>query len=1374
MSVAAVRRVVCRLGPDHPPTDADLVTAIAPGGGDREAAFGELVGRYGPMVLGVCRRVLSDAHAAEDAFQAVFIVLARKAGAIRPPGTVAGWLHGVAVRTARKAKTAAARRRRREMAAIVSANTEQTSRESESPVTQIDRSELRAIIDAELAALPETHRAALVLCDLHGKSRAEAAAELNRAEGTVASWLARGRKALAARLVRRGAALPAAGLVTVAVPEVVSAELAASVTSTFTGRGAAAGVLALAEGVMKSLSSSVATKLTATVLALGALLVAVTTAPAWFAGERRPMAELPGAGATPDPKPEPVPRGAPAEPVPPVWKEANVLDLTGWVGGSVAYSADGKTLFVGGTGGHVRAYDAATLKRLWESKDGDSFAAVSPAGDGKTLAATFKDGVRFLDAATGKIGDVLEEKGSEPITVACMPDTPLPQGDALALTSRKVIFGSPRGSIVKMWLEWPKVSTIQSSTVAAGKEPADKFAVPLAVAPDGSRVVVTGPFDRDTKRNVLWAWAAGSGTGNKILDGHKATAISAAWATNGEVLVTGDADGIVITWDPKTFKEKSRLVLGGRVVAVAVSPDGTATAAAVTQPDQENKDAYTEEVFVWPTANPPAKPKPISSHTAGGPFLGLAGLAFAPDGKTLVSAFSNFDHLTKLGDLIGRVRVFAVAPAPGKPAPNARFIIDTSFSPDGTKYAVVAAGKAEVFDNTTGKQLDSVATEVFDSTTGKRLYSVAAYAVRFGADSKKLFGMSDKVLECDADTGKIVKSYPLPKTKWGWHWVAFSPDGKRYVAHFGFHARVYDTATGLEPVQLDEQSEMAGWLQGGGGSSIAFSPDGKRIVAVGVLITPNGQLGAAVWDTESGKRLHTFTGNPDGPLVAAYSADGKQLAIAFEKRIEVWAEGKMKPTTLGDRGPITALAFHPDGKRLAAGIRLPIFRGADVETPRIVGHKTEVRLIDVATDKVVKVFDGFEGVNHTAPTKRPVTALAFNRDGKKLIAGTGIERREWLMVAGPDTVEALPKAAEVKVFDLDGLSEKPAPDMGQQWTDAAVLEDHGARVNGVTIAPDGKSFSAATEGNVTCWDSVTRNKLWSHKLDAPAFALAFHPDGKYLFVAGKTDLIRLDAATGEKKPLYGNASGVGFDNYIQKTKDSHARQLAFSQDGKRLALSDGYMTWTVEPESPENHRTIQRRPDETPKNPKPTLAGVAWAPDGKRLAAIQPKRTPDTHWPVQIWNTDGSGPVRSLLGHDHPVTAVAWSKDGAVIASGDDKGLVILWDAATNKELWRSRQFRGRDDTDGRVNALAISPADNTVAAAVSLGSGKGPERVALLAAKDGAVHDQLMRGALPVTSVAWSKDGMRLVTGSGALPEQGARPTEPAVGEVVVWERKK
>src|SRR5262249_37909780 len=165
--------------------------------------------------------------------------------------------------------------------------------------------------------------------------------------------------------------------------------------------------------------------------------------------------------------------------------------------------------------------------------------------------------------------------------------------------------------------------------------------------------------------------------------------------------------------------------------------------------------------------------------------------------------------------------------------------------------------------------------------------------------------------------------------------------------------------------------------------------------------------------------------------------------------------------------------------------------------PRVRGHKTEVRLLDLASDtgKVVKVFDGFEGVNHMAETKLPVTALAFSPDGKKLIAGTGI-------LTMTEIPKDAPKAGEVKVFDLPARPEKPDPAAAaaQKWTDPAVLSDHGRLVNGVAVSPDGKSFAAATDGNVTCWIASTRRVVWTHKADGPFLALAYSPDGKFLAV----------------------------------------------------------------------------------------------------------------------------------------------------------------------------------------------------------------------------------------------------------------------------------
>jgi RNA polymerase sigma factor (sigma-70 family) len=163
-----------------------------------EFAFERLIERHGPMVWGVCRRVLGDHHDAEDAFQAAFLVLARRAASVCPRESVGGWLHGVATRTAHKARTTAARRKAREHRLASWTRPTQPGLER-----NID---LAAMLDFELARLPESQRSAIVLCDLEGRTRAEAARHLGWPEGTLASRLARGRARLAARLTRQGLA----------------------------------------------------------------------------------------------------------------------------------------------------------------------------------------------------------------------------------------------------------------------------------------------------------------------------------------------------------------------------------------------------------------------------------------------------------------------------------------------------------------------------------------------------------------------------------------------------------------------------------------------------------------------------------------------------------------------------------------------------------------------------------------------------------------------------------------------------------------------------------------------------------------------------------------------------------------------------------------------------------------------------------------------------------------------------------------------------------------------------------------------------------------------------------------------------------------
>jgi RNA polymerase sigma factor (sigma-70 family) len=223
-----------------------------------ETAFEAIVRRHGPMVFGVCRRVVGTYHDAEDAFQATFLVLARKATSIRPREQVANWLHGVAIRTAMKAKAMTAKRRGRE---------QQVREMLETQTVQQDQwPDLEPLIDQELNGLPQNYRLPILLCDLEGKTIKEAARQLGWPQGTVAGRLARGRKLLGNRLSHRGVLLSAGSLAVVMSQNVASAVVPTALMSSTVkaatiiaaGKEMVAGVVpakvaVLTEGVLKSM-----------------------------------------------------------------------------------------------------------------------------------------------------------------------------------------------------------------------------------------------------------------------------------------------------------------------------------------------------------------------------------------------------------------------------------------------------------------------------------------------------------------------------------------------------------------------------------------------------------------------------------------------------------------------------------------------------------------------------------------------------------------------------------------------------------------------------------------------------------------------------------------------------------------------------------------------------------------------------------------------------------------------------------------------------------------------------------------------------------------------------------------------------------------
>ncbi len=222
--------------------DAQLLDRFVGGRGEpAERAFEMLVRRHGPVVALVCRRALRDDHAAQDAFQATFLVLARTAGSIRRPEALASWLHGVARRVARQSRRADDRRRRAELRAA-------TSRQPE-PMPNHPAGDFEAL-HAEIDRLPGRYREAIVLCDLAGLTHEAAARQLGCPPGTLSARVARGRARLRAALIRRGVGDP--GLVPLAgklAPELPDPLVAATVRAAMSRMTVAGVVPAAAEAL---------------------------------------------------------------------------------------------------------------------------------------------------------------------------------------------------------------------------------------------------------------------------------------------------------------------------------------------------------------------------------------------------------------------------------------------------------------------------------------------------------------------------------------------------------------------------------------------------------------------------------------------------------------------------------------------------------------------------------------------------------------------------------------------------------------------------------------------------------------------------------------------------------------------------------------------------------------------------------------------------------------------------------------------------------------------------------------------------------------------------------------------------------------------
>ncbi|MGC8642033.1 MAG: RNA polymerase sigma factor [Isosphaeraceae bacterium] len=276
-----------------------------------ELAFEALVSRHGPMVLGICRRMLGNSQDVDDAFQATFLVLLKRAGSLGPGDAIAAWLHGVAVKVARQARSTAFRRRQRERTGIAF--------DVPSPDPVIDDPELRRVIDEEINRLPSKYRAPIVLCYLEGQTHEEAARQLDWPLGTVKGRLARARAQLESRLARRGLACGtalaalAAGTRSQAAfsGPLVAATCRAAVrlgTGKLTAHIVSASIVRLAQGVLTTMMIQKMKWIAVCAVASGLFLTSAGVLARQQAGKAKEPVKaelLPAQAKTPRPKPAP-------------------------------------------------------------------------------------------------------------------------------------------------------------------------------------------------------------------------------------------------------------------------------------------------------------------------------------------------------------------------------------------------------------------------------------------------------------------------------------------------------------------------------------------------------------------------------------------------------------------------------------------------------------------------------------------------------------------------------------------------------------------------------------------------------------------------------------------------------------------------------------------------------------------------------------------------------------------------------------------------------------------------------------------------------------------------------------------------------------
>jgi RNA polymerase sigma factor (sigma-70 family) len=979
-AAAPILRHLRRLAAERPalPTDADCLERFA--ARRDEAAFETLVRRHGPMVLSVCRSILGDLHAAEDAFKATFLALARRAAAVRKGKSLASWLCTVARRAALRAANQAAERLRREAAAA--------RRSVADSGDEISWREVQTIFFDELAKLPERYRTPVLLCCLEGLARDEAAAQAGVAPGTFKIRLERARKLLRDRLARRGLGL-SAGLLTT----LLDSGEATALPPALVERTVRTGVSVAASGAVAGVLSGRALSLAA-VLTLAAAGITLTF--------YRPEPHAPAVAEISEPESVGVRERVDAygDPLPPeaLSRLGTLRFRTG--GRLVAVSPDGKTLVT--HGGEVRAMDLASGKHI------RSFPAAGATGppmgvalspDGKRLAAVDSSGIRLVDFTTGKL---LQSFGSGD----CHSVRFSPDGKLLAA----VRMNSPERQVELREVDTGK--EVWSWT--PGKLPLSS----VAFTPDGQTLIAGGwaflrtpPFNDNTIRLV------------DVRTGRERQRIDMGTEVPGRIVVSPDGTLFATDCSREPFPQRIVRVWevkGGRQVRVLESPDE----------DSDHQKYLTSLAFV------PGGKSLLTSGSGdcliewelatgkelrriGRRMHNCSGLEFTPDGKALV--------VTGWAPVV-RIIDWASGEVRSDRGGNLGVMLDVAFAPDGRSLATLAWGRFSVWDLRSGRER-------------RHVDAALPPDVRLSPDGRSAFGLEalvrnggqKEVLAWDVATGEAKARIPFGSAGDQPSYGVCTPGPKELAVadYFGRAVHLLDVATG-KPVARLHDPEMKV-------RSAEFAADGRLLIA---FCTDHAAVVWDVASRKKLRRIELVDVRADKPVPLvreqmpygfAVSPDGTRIVygsqMGYVRLFDVTTGEELRRY---DKLRITlgGFAFSPDGRTLArAGGGDRSIHLVELATGKerhcLAGHFENTEHLRFSPDGRLLVSCGGD----TTALVWDLTGRHTNPDAGKPLARAELEGL-WACLAGDDAAkayDAIRTLAAAPAHSLPFLAERLHP-----------------------------------------------------------------------------------------------------------------------------------------------------------------------------------------------------------------------------------------------------------------------------------------------------------------------------------------------------------